>query len=172
MNTYKKLDLRAKGWEDAEIRKAERILERAEVQDVFFARLVFWTALIVIIFANLVVSLILVPVLAFFEGWMFYTVLIVLALGVGFVYNFLITDVQHLERKHHLIAGILLPLIALVNLALVVLVSNRLVEESTLATVKHNPWMIGVVFAAAFILPSILDKVRMAWKEGRKKVLV
>jgi len=172
MNKIKKLELKAKGWEEREIRRAEQILNRSEAHDVFFSRLVFWTALIVIIFANLMVSLILIPVLTFFNSMALFTIMIVLAMCVGFLYNFLIMDVKHLQRKHHLVAGMLLPVIALGNLAVVVYFTNRMIEKSTLTTIEHNPWVIGIVFAVAFILPSIIDKIRRSWKESSKAVLV
>jgi hypothetical protein len=172
MNTLKKLELKAKGWEEKEIRRAEEILDRAEAQDVFFSRLVFWTAIIVIVFANLMVSLVLVPVLTFFSPIALYSILTVLALCIGFVYNFLIMDVKHLETKHHVIAGMLLPAIALANLAAVVYFSNRMIEKSNLATVEHNPWVIGIVFAVVFILPSLFGKIRRAMRLRKRAVLV
>ncbi|MBI4983180.1 hypothetical protein HZC32_00860 [Candidatus Woesearchaeota archaeon] len=90
----------------------------------------------------------------------------------GFVYNFLITDIKHLERKHHILAGIIIPLIAFGNMVMMVLVSNKLIEKSILKTSSHNPWVIGVVFVIVFILPAVIDKVRVSIQSNRKAVLV
>ena len=53
MHPQKKEELLNKGWHEAEVKKAESILEKTEHQDVFLSKIVFWSALIVIVFANL-----------------------------------------------------------------------------------------------------------------------
>src|SRR3989338_3225124 len=107
MRTEKKYELLEKGWKDSEIKKAEEILEKAEQNDVFFSRIVFWSVLVVIIFSNLMISLILIPFLIALDRWFLYAVVVILAGTIGFLYNFLITDISHLERRHHLLAGII-----------------------------------------------------------------
>ncbi|MBI4983179.1 hypothetical protein HZC32_00855 [Candidatus Woesearchaeota archaeon] len=74
MNSTKRIGLKDKGWSEQEIRKAESILEKAEWHDVFFSKIAFWTALAVIVFANIAVSLILIPFLVFFESWILYSI--------------------------------------------------------------------------------------------------
>jgi hypothetical protein len=162
----KKDELRAKGWHEEDIALAEGILKRGERHDVFFARMVFWSALLVIVFANIAVTAVLVPFLAFFEPGILYVTVVFLAAMVGFVYNFLINDVEHLERKHHLLAGILVPLIALGNVVLMVVVSEKLFDSGE---VTYNPIILGLVFAAAFIAPYVLDRIRLIF---RRKTVV
>ncbi len=145
-----------KGWPEAEVRRVEAALKGYEKENIFFSRIAFWTALIVIVIANLIVSLVLIPFLVFLKSWALYSIVAVLGILVGFVYNFLITDIQHLRWHHHLLGGIILPIIALVNMIIVVLVSNRYVEKSLL-TQDNSPWLIGGIFAVAFILPAAID---------------
>ena len=40
-----------------------------------------------------------------------------------------------------------------------VLVSNRFIRDLNVDNVEHNPWLIAVVFAVAFILPYVFDSV-------------
>ena len=40
-----------------------------------------------------------------------------------------------------------------------VLVSNRFIRDLNVDNVEHNPWLIAVVFAVAFILPYVFDKL-------------
>ncbi len=148
--------LQEKGWPDQEIKRAQAILEKAEKQDVFFSRIVFWSAMVVVVFANIMISLILIPFLIFLSSWVLYSVVGLLGLMIGFVYNFLITDIKHLRWHHHLLAGIILPIIALTNLFVMVLFSNRYAEKTVLSH-TNNPWLIGIIFAVAFILPAIVD---------------
>ena len=55
MKEKRKMDLQEKGWNENEIKKAESILEKEEKHDTHFSKIVFWSALVVIIFANLLV---------------------------------------------------------------------------------------------------------------------
>ncbi|MFA6461467.1 MAG: hypothetical protein WCV90_04310 [Candidatus Woesearchaeota archaeon] len=151
--------LRQKGWSEKEILRAKSILERAEVHDVFFARMVFWSALVVIVFANLLISLIMIPFLIFLNSWVLYSIVALLGLMIGFVYNFLITDIKHLTWHHHLLAGILLPVIALINMIVMVLFSNRYAEKAAFSH-TNSPWIIGIIFAVMFILPALIDTLR------------
>ena len=164
MRTEKKYELLEKGWKDSEIKKAEEILEKAEQNDVFFSRIVFWSVLVVIIFSNLMISLILIPFLIALDRWFLYAVVVILAGTIGFLYNFLITDISHLERRHHLLAGIIVPIMALANTIIMVLFANRFTEKINIHN-QHNPWLLSVVFSAAFILPYIIDRIRMRLKE-------
>ncbi|MBI4980466.1 hypothetical protein HZC30_02815 [Candidatus Woesearchaeota archaeon] len=172
MNTFRRLELQAKGWSDAELRKAEQILERAEKQDIFLSRLAFWSAVAVVIISNIIVSLVLVPFLVFFQPWALYLILILLAILVGWVYNFLITDVRHLERKHHILGGIIVPLIALGNMALIVIMAQKFLEKGAINSTNVNPWVMGIVFGVVFIIPSIVARIKIAVKNRRRAVLV
>ncbi len=167
MKLQRKEELLAKGWQEKEIKKAEETLERANQQDVFFSKIVFWSALVVIVFANLLVSVILIPFLIAFDRLFLYSIIIVLAGTVGFLYNFLITDIGHLERKHHIMAGIIVPLLALANMIGMVIISNRFVDRLQVPIEHHNPWLTAATFALAFILPYLLDRLRLSIQERR-----
>ncbi len=153
--------LQQKGWNDAEIKKAEQALARDLRYDVHFSKMVFWSAIIVIVFANMVVAGVLIPFLIALNQWVLYSAVILLAGTVGFLYNFLITDIGHLERKHHVWAGILVPLLALGNIVVVVILSNRFIEDARIQNVPHDPYVLAVVFAIAFILPYVIDRLRL-----------
>ncbi len=150
--------LQRKGWAEEEIRTAEAALNQAGQYDRHFSKIVFWSALVVVVFANIIVSLVLIPFLIVLNQWLLYTLVVVLAGTVGFLYNFLVMDISHLERKHHLLAAVLLPLLALGNLLAVVLIANRFITELNVNNPLHVPWVIAVVFAVAFILPYVVDK--------------
>lgn len=149
------------GWSEAEIKKAESILEKERKHDVHFSKIVFWSALVVVVFANLIVSLVLIPFLIVLNKWMLYFIVVLLGGMVGFLYNFLITDIGHLNRKHHILAGVIIPILALVNLVLMVLVSNRFIADLQVENTLHNPWIVSIVFVVAFVLPYLGEKV---WK--------
>ena len=160
MKILKTTLLKEKGWTEQEIERAKNIIEKHEWHDVFFSKIVFWSALLVTIFANLLVSLILIPFLIVLNEWVLFSVVALLGLMIGFVYNFLITDIGHLEKKHHVWAGIILPIITLANLAVMVIYSNRFITELKVNNPLHNPWLIAGLFSIMFILPYLVSRFR------------
>jgi|SRR3989344_1049482 len=159
MKDQRRQELKRKGWTERDLFKAESILEQREKAAVHFSRIVFWSALLVIIIANLLVSLVFIPFLIVLNQVVLYSVIVLLAAVMGVLYNLLITDVGHLERRHHLLAGMIIPLIALINVVFMVLISNRFILALGVDNPQHSPLISGVIFAAAFIAPSILQKV-------------
>jgi len=170
MKLVTKFRLQEKGWNDAEIKKAEAALERGLRYDVQFSKIVFWSAITVIVFANIIVAGVLIPFLIALNQAVLYAAVIILAGTIGFLYNFLITDIGHLERKHHMLAGILIPILALGNIIVVVIFSNKVIQDAKIPNVQHDPYIMGVVFAVAFILPYVIDRTRLM-VVGRKAVV-
>src|SRR3989339_965412 len=128
-------ELRAKGWTEAEVQRVENILNVVRKEDITLSRFVFWSVLVLIILANVIVSLILVPFLSLKLTWEIYLPLIVLGVLVGFLYNYLINDIRHLGIRHHILGSLILPFIAVINLVLISLVSDRYFKQTTL-----SPW--------------------------------
>ncbi|PIZ51546.1 hypothetical protein COY27_03160 [Candidatus Woesearchaeota archaeon CG_4_10_14_0_2_um_filter_33_13] len=171
MKEQNKLRLKEKGWTEEDIKKAESILEKQEEYDKHFSKIVFWSALIVTIFGNLIVSLVLIPFLIVLYDWVLYTVIILLAGTIGFLYRLLIMDIGHLDKKNHFFASILIPIIAIANMVGMVLISNKFITDLKLQNTQHNPWIAAVVFAIAMILPYLFGQMRLLLKEKKAKVL-
>lgn len=152
--------LKQKGWNEREIAKAERLVNVPRPQDTHFSKIVFWSALLVIIFANFITSLVLIPFLIVFHDVLLYSIIILLAGSIGFLYKLLITDIGHLEQKHHIWASILIPLIAAVNMIVVVLVANQFIAEVEDVSALQNPWLIAATFSIVLIIPYLLHLLR------------
>ena len=152
--------LKEKGWNNQEIDQAQAILERMKQHEVHFSKIVFWSALLVIIFANVIVSLILIPFLIVLNQWVLFFLIILLGGTIGFLYNFLITDIGHLEKRNHLLASVIIPIVALANLVVMVIFSNQFITELKVNNPLHNPWIVAIVFVIAFILPYVIDSIR------------
>ncbi len=166
MKLQRKTELVQKGWDEGELLKAEQILDRATQHDIFFSKIVFWSALVVIVFANLLVSLLLIPFLIALNSAVLYGIVAVLALTIGFLYNFLITDIGLLEKKHHRTAGVIIPFIAMANVVIMVLVSNKFIESLKLNNPPQNPWLVAIVFGIAFIAPYVVDQMRRHYRRN------
>src|SRR3989344_4916592 len=160
MNLKTRNKLVEKGWMEHEIQKAESILEKKDPHQLHFSKMVFWSSLIVIIFGNLIVSLVLIPFLVFLTENALYMIVSLLALCIGFLYNLLITDLGHLEQKHHIMASIIVPVIAIGNLVVMVSAANQFEVQLGIDNF-HNPWKIAIIFAVVLMIPFMVDRVRM-----------
>jgi len=156
----KKEKLRMKGWTEEEIIKAEHSLETELKHDAHFSKIVFWTSLVIVIIANILVSLMLIPFLIVLNKIILYSIVVILAGVIGFLYTFLIRDIGHLDKKHHVLAGIIIPIIALANVFVMVVASNQFIKDVQAENGPHSPWLTGIVFAVVFIIPYLIDLSR------------
>lgn len=169
MRNSKKFELKEKGWSDLEIKRAESILEKSEKHDLFFSKMIFWTAIVIIFFGNLLVSVVLIPFILLLNRNLVYMVVIVLAACIGFLYNFLINDIGHLERKHHVLAGIILPVLAIGNMILMVIASNKFLDRIEPGIEHYDPLIVAAIFVVSFMLPYLLDRIRIHFREKNKE---
>ncbi|MBT4538667.1 hypothetical protein HOI26_01015 [Candidatus Woesearchaeota archaeon] len=165
MQRQRKVELRKKGWSVKELEHAEAALERSTSHDLFISKMVFWSALVVIIVANVLVAFTLIPFLIALNKGILFAIIIVLAGSIGFLYNFLITDIGLLEKKHHRIASVIVPLFGIGNVLAIVFISNKFIAGLPINNVQHNAWLLALIFGIAFILPYIIDQVRRSLKK-------
>lgn len=157
--------LKKKGWPEAEIEKAVGILASEEKSKKHIeyrknaSRVIYWMALLVLITINIIISVVLVPFLLVLKSYILYIIIGTIALMFGLIFNFLIVDLEHLERKHHLFAAIIIPLVAIINIFLIVNASNR-IDDLLKINIQHNPITISVVYVFFFILPYLFSGAR------------
>jgi len=154
--------LRAKGWDEKEIKRAKRIFKKAQENKSnklkIFEEFIYWFVLLIVIFGNLVVSIALVPFLLELESVMLYGVIVLLALAFGSLFDLLIRDIEALEKKHIVVAGVLIPLLAVINIFYVTKFAN-FVSDTWGLGINHNPLIITVLYVGAFVLPHVLSYV-------------
>ncbi|MBS3100853.1 hypothetical protein J4204_01850 [Candidatus Woesearchaeota archaeon] len=129
-NLVKRLE--KKGWRKKEIVRAVGIIRNAKQNkphDIkFLEERIYWVLLAVIIAANFAISIALIPVLIALNGAFLYLVLMVLGIVFGLLFELVIRSIEHLEKKHHLLLAVLIPLIALANAFVISNVSNDLMS--------------------------------------------
>ena len=111
--------------------------------------------LVVIIAANFAISVALIPALVALNGMALYIVIGFLGLAFGFLFELVIRSIEHLEKHHHLILAILIPLAALTNVFIITRISNELETKLGLDNL-HNPLLVALIYAASFVLPYII----------------
>lgn len=159
--------LEKRGWSKKEILKAVGIIQDAKQnkpKDVkFLDRRIYWILLAVVIAANFAISIALMPVLMALKGIFLYFVLVVMGILFGLLLELVIRSIEHLEKRHHTVLAVLIPLIALINLLVVSNVSNDLSKILGLTNL-HNPVIVAVAYAASFVLPYAI--YRFVLKKG------
>lgn len=167
MKSHTKLALRKKGWSGREIIQAEEIITRATQKNIGVSKVLFWSALILIIIANAAIVAVFVPFLSFFPATILYGLIGFLGLMMGLVYNFLLNDMAHIQTKHHVLAFFLIPALAILNVVALNLALTKLYP--TLES-NYNPLILGAIFAAAFLIPYLIGRIRMVFRS--RKALV
>ncbi|MBC8495725.1 hypothetical protein H8D36_06230 [archaeon] len=148
--------LAAKGWSKEEINKTMFILDKAEKKKKphikVLDRIVYWIALVLVIFGNFAFSTFLIPLLVTIKGFSLYIVILLLAAAFGVVMSVLVKDLENLQKTHHLLLLLIVPIVGLINFFVVVNMTNNNPLASALNT-HHNPILTGVVYLIGFLIP-------------------
>ncbi len=157
--------LAEKGWTKAEIDKAALILHgKEDPGKIYFAKqmnpIVYWLTLIVAIVANMVVSVVLIPFLLTVKSAVtLYLIVALLAISFGFFFNLLLTDMEHVDPRHHVIAGIFIPALSIINIIIVINITSVLDTVLFGAQFKQNAVVIGLIYVVAFIIPYAFTQI-------------
>ncbi|MFH1053302.1 MAG: hypothetical protein V1740_02680 [Candidatus Woesearchaeota archaeon] len=157
--------LKKKGWNQRDIKKSVRILKNSkkkrEKHVKVLDKLIFVFVFIVAVIANIVMSIFLIPLLIVMESTSsFFLIIVSLALISGVIFTFLIYEIESLEKKHHILLGVIVPLIALVNIIIIVFISNRLLDQLNTFKVHQNPLIVPVIYIIFFLLPYIISLLK------------
>ncbi|MBU0471868.1 MAG: hypothetical protein KKF89_01615 [Nanoarchaeota archaeon] len=151
-----KHSLSIKGWSDEEINKTMKILELAKKKKhpkIFMLdKLVYWIALVLIIFGNFAFSTFIIPLLVIINNLTLYLIILLLASSFGIIMSVLVRDIDFLEIKHHLILYLLVAIVGLINFLVVVNISNNNPLADSLNT-YHNPIIVGLIYLIGFFIP-------------------
>lgn len=145
--------LRQRGWSDKEIADAHAILERAEAKKhpgyKFLEKAVFWGLLFFSFVGIILVALLVTPLLLLLPDLLTALVLLVLGLSLGALFALAVLDIEWLEQKHHVLTVVLLLLFAFAALWFTSLRVGSLTGE------VHKPFLLGALFALAFVTPRL-----------------
>ena len=167
--------LKRKGWSEDEVNKAEKIIQARKIQDksrtsVYTNRILYWTVIFVIIIGNFMISLMLVPFLLVFNKLAMDVLVVVVGFAFGALFNLLILDIEQVSKRHHLIAAIIIPVLALINISVMTTIANALNEVLRTSTIRESPITVSVLYVVAFMLPYLWSvfvkkKVDIAYKK-------
>ena len=151
--------LEKRGWGKKEIIKTLEIIRSAKLnkgkETIFLEKRIYWILLVITIVANFAISVALMPILMSLKGMFLYFIIIVLGIVFGLLFELVIRSIEHLEKRHHQLLVIFIPLIALANIWIISNISNNLAKTLNL-TNMHNPIIISIIYAVSFVLPYII----------------
>jgi len=113
----------------------------------------YWVLLLLAIIANFVISVVLVPFLLILEGWSLYFSLFFIGASFGLFFSFILHSLEQLQKEQHIIASVFIPCVALINVGIFAVLSNKLIVLLKLATPPHNAILVGAVYVFGYVLP-------------------
>ncbi|MCP3686215.1 MAG: hypothetical protein GY861_26510 [bacterium] len=122
------------------------------------SELLYWITLLVLLICNFLVALVLMPFLLATTRFELYIVIIILGLFFGFLFNLLITNIENLEKKHHVIAAIFIPLIAVIDLHIIIKAVNKIAYILQLP-IHQNAVVVASVYVIALLTPYLVLNV-------------
>lgn len=144
--------------------KTEKILRRAESSKPSWVRTLdsalYWVLLFIAIIGNFVVSVVLVPFLLILKGFALYFSLFFIGASFGWVFGFILHSLEKLQKEQHIIWSIFIPCLALINVGIFAVLSNKLIILLKLSTPPHNPFFVGAFYVLGYVLPGAISHLR------------
>ncbi|NQV08764.1 hypothetical protein HQ529_02845 [Candidatus Woesearchaeota archaeon] len=153
--------MKKKGWSEKEIDKTLSMLakNRSSEYERTSNRIIYWTVLLVLTISNFLVAVLLIPFLLVISTVKFYLLIITLGLIFGLLFDLLVRDIEHLKTKHHVFAAVFIPIIAVVNLFMMITIANRLADFLNIG-ITESPVFASFIYVLVFILPHIINLLR------------
>lgn len=153
-----------KEWSPDFAAKTEQILRSAEKAKSagmrFLDSSIYWILLFLAIIGNFILSVVLVPFLLAFKGLALYFTLFFVGISFGWVFSFILHNIEQLKKNQHIIASVFIPALALINVGIFAMLSNKLIILMNLATPPHNPFFVGAVYVLGYVIPGSLTHLR------------
>jgi len=158
-----------KPWSPEEKARVLDIIARGREQKskkiIFLDELTYWVFLIIAVAGNFIISVILVPFMLILTGFYLFAVLFVIAFAFGILLNALLKEIQKIESKQHIIPILFIIAIALINVYIITVFTNKLEILLQLATPAHNPILMSATYVSAFVIPYLYSEYKKAVKK-------
>ncbi len=116
---------------------------------------VYWTSLAILAVFNFIACLFLIPFLMFFEGLRLYLAVGIFGLVFGFLFNLLMLGLEHLKQRHTIVAGIFIPALAVLDIAIIMTIAENL-NNAFRAPLTYNVPEVIIIFIVLFLVPYLV----------------
>ncbi len=138
-------------------------MKQQSIIELRLQRFVSWAAMLILILTNFLAAVLLVPFLLFFEGVPQYIIIVLFGVGFGLLFNLMIHSIEHIGDKHHIIAGVLVPCFALLDVVILFGIVEKAKEMLKIEITYSYP-LIVILFISAFLIPYLTDILRQKHK--------
>lgn len=163
-----------KGWSEEEIEHTHQLLfsdEKMEKHAHYRSAshpIIYWVGLFTAIVGNFILTVALVPFLMILNSTQLYIIMGVVGFVFGYVFHHIIKDIEHIDQKHHIAAGIFIPALALIIVFFMANVANKfnvIINNPN----PHNPWILSIIYLICFGVPYAVYKIKdLAWEQKHK----
>ena len=122
-------------------------------------KFVAYISIMLLVFTNFLGAILLIPFLLFFHGIAQYTIIAMVAIGFGLLFNLIIHSIEHLGDRHHIIAGVVVPFFALLDVVILFALLEKIVSYFKIEAIYNYPFIVSV-FVLAFLVPYVIDVLR------------
>lgn len=144
--------LKAKGWSVDELEKAESVLKKFNYHIGHYDKTLYWFILIVMIFLTAILSFWLIPIFIIVEEVFAYIIVFIVGITLGVLFNNVIMHLHHIEKKHHLIANLTIPIVAIATF-IIMLRSSQYLQCVLGFSIEQSEFQIIFFFILGFLLP-------------------
>ena len=153
-----------KEWSSDFAARTEQILNSAQKAKSMWMRFIdsslYWVLLFIAIIGNFIISVVLVPFLLAFKGTPLYFTLFFVGITFGWMFSFILHNLEQLKSNQHILASVFIPALALINVGIFAILSNKLIILLKLSTPPHNPLLIGAAYVFGYVIPEAVSHIR------------
>jgi hypothetical protein len=150
-------------WTKEHITKAAKIFLNAEKNKSTFIKLldqvVHWMVILLILFGNTLISIFIVFISGILSPFFFYGVTAIAAVCFGLLIEIPIKDMEKLDKNKHFLSRLALPLLALVNIYILIGVKS-VIDYYSKVRFEFNPLVVGIIYGILFLLPHTITLIR------------
>lgn len=146
--------LREKGWSEAEIKHAQKIVSKAKRhkhphQDLL-NETIFWGMLTLAAGTMVAVTYWIIPLFIFSSSSILYPIIIIIGLTFGVLISHVLKDLDHLKLHHHVILIATLPITGIISFLGIL---GKIDDAVLLGGTVHNVLLSSIIFIISFLLP-------------------
>ncbi|MGM5480925.1 MAG: hypothetical protein ACQESE_00795 [Nanobdellota archaeon] len=148
--------LKEKGWSDEEIEHAKEVFEKAEENKhphmKALERGTYWMLLIIIIGGAIGGAYLMEPLLIAMNKIQAIASILILGGLFGSLASVLVKDIEHAQVHHHIIISAVIPVSSIIT-SIIITHNVRTLKDIFTTIANHNPYILGVSFAIAALIP-------------------
>ena len=121
------------------------------------SRLIYMLFLLIMAICNFLIFLGIIPLMIYINSNLLILIMGTIGLLFGFIFSFLIKDIEHLEPHHHIFAAFFIPLISIVNIFVLVAIGR-----SIRGMYSYPPGTLlfaSFIYVMMFLLPYSLESI-------------